>query len=148
MKAMTVRQPWAWAIMHAGKDIENRTRNIAGSYRGPLIIHAGLAAFEQRNMASNAHRAAHGTETPTELHFGAALGIVDLVDSHEFHQCPLNPCSEHLRCMRAWYCSHWAEYAHHLVLANPRPFSNPIPYRGRLGLWEFPDDLIQEADGR
>ena len=43
MKAITVRQPWAWAILHGGKDVENRTRNIAGSYRGPLVIHAGLA---------------------------------------------------------------------------------------------------------
>lgn len=23
--ALSVRQPWAWAIIHAGKDIENRT---------------------------------------------------------------------------------------------------------------------------
>jgi hypothetical protein len=30
MRALTVRQPWAWAIVHGGKDIENRTRNIAG----------------------------------------------------------------------------------------------------------------------
>ena len=24
MKALSIRQPWAWAILHAGKDIENR----------------------------------------------------------------------------------------------------------------------------
>ena len=24
MKALTIKQPWAWAIIHAGKDIENR----------------------------------------------------------------------------------------------------------------------------
>ena len=30
MKAITVMQPWAWAIFHAGKSIENRTwRTIA-----------------------------------------------------------------------------------------------------------------------
>lgn len=23
--ALSVRQPWAWAIIHAGKDIENRS---------------------------------------------------------------------------------------------------------------------------
>lgn len=39
MKALTVQQPWAWAIVHGGKDIENRTQ--AWSYRGPLAIHAG-----------------------------------------------------------------------------------------------------------
>lgn len=24
MKALSIRQPWAWAILHAGKDVENR----------------------------------------------------------------------------------------------------------------------------
>jgi hypothetical protein len=42
MRALTVRQPWAWAIVHGGKDVENRTRNLAGSYRGPVAIHAAL----------------------------------------------------------------------------------------------------------
>ena len=116
MKAITVRQPWAWAIMHAGKDVENRSRNIVGSYRGPLVIHAGLAPFEKHNAASIAHRQAHGSEVPTELHFGAALGVVTLTDSHT-----------------------------DLVLTNPRPFAEPIPYRGALGLWEFPDELLPEV---
>ena len=29
LRILTVRQPYAWAIIHGGKDIENRTRNIA-----------------------------------------------------------------------------------------------------------------------
>ena len=41
MKAITVRQPWAYAIMHLGKDVENRTCNIAGSYRGPRSPSSG-----------------------------------------------------------------------------------------------------------
>ena len=145
MKAMTVRQPWAWAIIYGQKDVENRGRNIAGSYRGPLVIHAAIAQFEQHNMASRAHRAAHGTETPTQLHFGAALGIVDLTNSHWSGMegglsCAQQQCHEYERC------SSWAEaYSQHLALANPRPFLKPIPYRGRLGLWEFPDDLLPEV---
>ena len=39
MRVLTVRQPWAWAIIHGGKDVENRTRNLAGAYRGPVAIH-------------------------------------------------------------------------------------------------------------
>ena len=42
MRALTVRQPWAWAIIHGGKDVENRVRSL-GPYRGPVAIHAGLA---------------------------------------------------------------------------------------------------------
>ena len=39
MKALTIHQPWAWAIAEGHKDIENRTWRT--SYRGPLLIHAG-----------------------------------------------------------------------------------------------------------
>jgi hypothetical protein len=40
MKAITVRQPWAWAIINAGKDIENRTWNT--NFRGRVAIRAGM----------------------------------------------------------------------------------------------------------
>ncbi|GAA3142327.1 hypothetical protein GCM10020255_022450 [Rhodococcus baikonurensis] len=42
MRILTVRQPYAWQIVHGDKNIENRTRNIAGKYRGPVAIHASL----------------------------------------------------------------------------------------------------------
>lgn len=144
MKAITVRQPWAWAIMHGGKDVENRTRNIAGSYRGPVVIHAGLAELEKHNMASRALRAAHGTEVPTVIDFGAALGLVDLVGVHHFADCVSTAtyCCED--CEQVSGCSRWAEQANvwHLELENPRPFRKPVPYRGALGLWNFPDHLL------
>lgn len=50
MRAITVQQPWAWAIFN-GKGVENRTRNIAGKYRGPLAIHAG-ARWSDRGGSS------------------------------------------------------------------------------------------------
>lgn len=127
MRALTVQQPWAWAIIHAGppKDVENRTRNVAGGYRGPVAIHAGLAKPEKHNLASLAHRAAHGTEAPTELVFGAFIGVVDLVAVHE-------AVGEYAVCCS----SRWGEpHVMHLELANPRPLVAPVPARGRLGLW-------------
>ena len=39
VKAITVMQPWASAIIHAGKDVENR--NWQTSHTGQLAIHAG-----------------------------------------------------------------------------------------------------------
>lgn len=38
MKAISIRQPWAWLIAHGYKDIENRTWNT--KFRGPVLIHA------------------------------------------------------------------------------------------------------------
>ena len=39
MKALSIRQPWAWLIVHGHKDIENRTWTT--SFRGRLLVHAG-----------------------------------------------------------------------------------------------------------
>lgn len=45
MKALSIRQPWTWAILCAGKRIENRQRADGRmpamcGYLGPLLIHA------------------------------------------------------------------------------------------------------------
>jgi hypothetical protein len=41
MRALSIRQPWAHAILHAGKRIENRTWPT--SFRGWFFIHASKA---------------------------------------------------------------------------------------------------------
>lgn len=38
MKALSIKQPWAWLIVHGFKPIENRTW--ATRYRGRFLIHA------------------------------------------------------------------------------------------------------------
>ncbi len=135
MKAITVRQPWAWAIMHAGKDVENRSRNIAGTYRGLLVIHQGKrpipASDPGRDLILRLTGRLPLIEDPRTL--GAALGIVELVDV----------VPPHPRCS---YCTPWAEErCWQLELRKPRWFPEPIPYRGQLGLWEFPQHLLPEG---
>lgn len=39
MKALSIRQPWAWLIVNGHKAVENRRWKSA--YKGPLAIHAG-----------------------------------------------------------------------------------------------------------
>ncbi len=141
MRAITVRQPYAWAIIHGGKDVENRTRVIVGDYRGPLLIHAAKAladesddrlveaAAERLSRARDAHAGTLGWR-------GAIVGIVDLIDVH-----PATRCAG----IHGEHCSPWAQAdVKHLVLANPRPLA-PIPFRGRLGMWMFPDELLPEG---
>lgn len=45
--ALTIWQPWAWAIIHAGKDIENRSWAPGVSLPQRLAIHAGKT-FDDR----------------------------------------------------------------------------------------------------
>lgn len=49
MRALTIRQFYTWAVIHGGKDVDNRTRNIVGSFRGLVAIHAG------KNLAEGFH---------------------------------------------------------------------------------------------
>ena len=44
MKALSIKQPWAWLIVNGFKDVENRTWRT--KYRGPLLIHASKAKDE------------------------------------------------------------------------------------------------------
>lgn len=147
MRGLTVRQPWAWAIIRGGKDVENRSRNLAGSYRGPVAIQAGRV-WDQGAMATLARLVPHWNtaskpgEDPWAHRpdgvLGAIIGVVDLVDVHDYsdERCHRGDGVEILPC------SPWAEpHAWHLVLANPRPLASPIPWRGALGLWPVPADL-------
>lgn len=146
MRIITVRQPWAWAIIQGGKDVENRTRNIAGAYRGPVAIHAGVGPYVKDTPAGRLHREMYGGDVPTNLVFGGVIGVVELVGVHRStdsecadHEHGINDAGEYLPC------SIWAmDDHHHLVLANPRPLKSPIPATGRLGLW-FPDDALLAA---
>lgn len=136
-----MQQPWAWAIVHGGKDVENRTRNLAGSYRGPVAIHAGLtedlSAMDDRVLLSALFPRGEiePLADPAPLATrGAVLGVVDLVAVHrETDHGPGAPCSP------------WGQrWTWHLQVANARPLATPIPARGRLGLW-IPDAELVAA---
>lgn len=141
MRVMTVRQPFAWAIIHGGKDVENRSRNVAGDYRGAVAIHAGLTDavtdYDIDESALSVLRAWREwwrrTGEPGGQR-GHIIGVVDLVSVHHAETCFGNPSGP---------CSPWSQPgALHIVLANPEPLPEPIPARGRLGLWRPDADLL------
>lgn len=120
LRVLSVRQPWAWAILHAGKDIENRSWTTA--HRGLIAIHAGrLPAPSAREKLVEM-----GVEVPSELPTGVLLGLVDLVDVVRGIESP-------------WaFEGHW-----HWVLANPRSLAEPVPLLGRQSLFRAPDEAEQ-----
>src|SRR5829696_3543555 len=80
MKAVSIHQPWAWAILHAGKDVENRTWRT--HHRGPLLIHAARSRKSYNRQDAAQWPALYGVELPawTELTTGAILGVVEVID--------------------------------------------------------------------
>lgn len=143
MRALTVRQPWAESIVRLGKDVENRSKNIAGSYRGPVAIHAGLtgdpSAYDHHEFQVVTRIATSWGKYRPHDDRGALVGVVDLTGVHEAKNCEIR--DEHGSFTDC--CSPWAMRGHwHLTLDNPRPLPDPIPYRGRLGLWHLPDSVV------
>jgi len=48
MRALSIKQPWAWLIVNGYKDIENRSWKTAR--RGEFLVHAGLAFDANADM--------------------------------------------------------------------------------------------------
>jgi hypothetical protein len=130
MKAFTVTQPWGYAIAHLGKSIENRAQKT--TYRGPVLIHVGLTM----NDPAAIHLRLLGYVVDPDVmqrQLGKVIGVTELVD-----------------CCRPPGCHHsptrWATNAWHWVLGQFIAFEEPIAYRGQLGLWTFPDELLKGVD--
>lgn len=125
MKALTVRQPWADAIAHGTKRVENRTWRTG--CRGLVLIHAG---------ASEDHTARLSRDVPLELTEnigtwpdvrGAVIAIARITNCH----------------MCDGSCSPWAEHGvWHWTLTSVQPLAEPVPCRGRLQLWTPPEDVV------
>jgi hypothetical protein len=111
MKTLSIQQPWAWAILHAGKDIENR--NWYTNIRGRVLIHAGKR-LDQEGLD---YLRFAGIKTPPTFELGGIVGSVEIVD-----------------CVRK-SDSKWFYGLFGFVLKDPRP----LPFmavRGQLGFFE------------
>lgn len=119
--AITIRQPWAWAIAHAGKDIENRTW--ATKYRGPICIHAG--ANKRRTDYEDAAHFMHFNLDPQVVaplmcnaDFGGIIATAKIVDCVQQSESP-------------WF---FGPYGFVLANVQPVPF---LPCKGALGLFNW-----------
>ena len=156
MRALTLRQPWAWAIAEQGKDVENRpwmTR-----YRELVAIHAGrtldgdvyeiagamrdeMAARALRALAAECTLAQRITDRATHMRLSRIHAIAELADCHHSSECMLSANSV---IAGTWTgCSRWAVRGQcHFGLRNVRALAEPVPcHPGKLGLWRLPADV-------
>jgi hypothetical protein len=119
MNILTVHNPYAWAIFHAGKDIENRSKRISDRQLGQTFIHAGLS-IKSLNVDIPTEKT-----MPNDFPFGAIVGAVNIVDCVENHS------------------SRWAIAGYwHWVLEDAIVFEKPIFCKGQLGLWKPKEESI------
>lgn len=133
MKAVTIWQPWAWLIVEGIKRVENRSWSLPGSYRGPLVIHAGKS-----------RAGLHWTEDLTirdlvpnlparkDLPRGMIVGVVEVV------RCL--PVADYLRKYPddPFACGPicWE-------FRNAMALSDPIPYIGARRIFDIPDRITR-----
>lgn len=120
MKAISIRQPWAWLIINAGKDIENRCWPT--KLRGRVLVHAakGMTSDEYKDVEDFlAMHPSSGIQLPpaSTLERGGIIGSVEIVDCVAESKSP-------------WFFGPYG-----FVLRNPipMPFS---PLRGQLGFFD------------
>ena len=124
--ALSIRQPWAWAIINAGKDIENR--DWGTMRRGPICIHAsnGLTKREFDGFIDMV-RAMHligawpkdvWVPQMKDLMRGGIVGTAEIVD------CVMSSNSP-------WFFGKFG-----FVLRNVQPVEF-IPCKGALGFFQW-----------
>jgi len=124
MKTLSIRQPWADLIIQGRKTLELRTWTV--KYRGPLAIHASQTVEREACLA-------HGLD-PDQVTTGAVIGVVELAAIEE-----LDAVSYAARQPEHLADSPWENGPlFGWRLANPRPLAEPMPLRGRMGLFEAP----------
>jgi hypothetical protein len=118
--ALSLRQPWLWAILYAGKNIENRTWR--SRYRGRVILHASRTMDE----AGVKYLREAGFPVPTDLPVGAYVGEVTIIE-----------CLPSAECTSPWAFGPWC-----YILERPIVYETPIPGKGRLGLYPVPPEVV------
>lgn len=125
MKALSIRQPWAWAIFHADKDVENR--DWSTRLRGRIAIHAakGCSEYEYADAVDVMQHIDPRIVVPplSELPRGAIIGTVEIVDCVSRSGSP-------------WF---FGDYG--FIMRNPIALPEPIECKGALGVWNVPEDI-------
>lgn len=119
MKALSIRQPWAWLIVNGIKPVENRTWHTP--MRGPILIHAGQQ-FDTDGLAFVLERFPElRARLPGRFDLGGVVGAASLVDCVQQHPSP-------------WFFGPFG-----FVLADARP----LPFkacRGQLSFFDIADE--------
>lgn len=127
MKVLTVKQPWAWLILHGGKDVENRTWPT--NVRGRVAIHTSSRVEELECRSALLHMATYGLRSNERevwrwvntrlLVAGAIIGTVEVVSCVTSSSSP-------------WFVGPYG-----FVLRDPIVLPRPIPCKGKQGWWEY-----------
>lgn len=129
MRALSIQQPWIFAILELGKDVENRKWSFS-AYRGPVLLHASkkCTRADYEDARGFMGRTVAGQPPPlVDLVRGGLVGMARVVGATS---------GTHTSC--------WAEQGQlHIELRDVRPLPF-VPFVGKLGFFSVPTDALGE----
>jgi ASCH domain len=166
VKAISLRQPWAYAVAALDKDIENRSWNT--HYRGRVLLHASsvVTAGEWQDAVNiigrvRKHRGLHAVEMPMAPSFecivkGGIVGVARIARvlprfGELQKRLPFRAGEPPIRLRPEDFTpEHIEAHGYHapghygFVLADRRP-TKFVPFAGMIGLFEVPEEVARAA---
>ena len=136
MKALSIQQPWAWLIVQALKDIENR--DWTTEYRGLVLIHAG------KRIDTDILKEMTGQWTRQTMpdHWRAAWAMMP--ENGAFSMGGIVGYAT-LQKVVTESDSPWFRGRYGFILTQRHPVDF-IPLRGQLGLFDVPKEIEAQID--
>jgi activating signal cointegrator 1 len=139
MKTLSLAQPWASLVVLGVKRLE--TRPWQTHYRGTLAIHASknfprAARILRLQDPWRTALSGGGIDVWDRLPRGVIIGTVDLIDCVRVEDFGELPACE--QALGDFGPGQWI-----WRLANARLVRPATPWRGRLGLFDVPDEVVR-----
>lgn len=142
MKAISLWRPWPWAFFHAGKRVENRSWKLPSALLGEWIAMHAAQRFDDKAALLMVGGAfgdpARGVSTSERDHATGIVGAFRITSVFQMAGV-LTINGKHIRLGRGadpFEIGPWCWVVHDLV-----QLPEPIPCKGRQGLWTVPADI-------
>lgn len=132
VRVLSIKQPWAWAIVSGAKRVENRKWEKA--YRGPVLIHASGTVCGQEDF--DWLRATFRLIAPKreDIDRGCIVGVVNLVDV--------------VTRRRAKRFGPWFFGPYGLVFQDAVMLRKPVKLKSQLGLYRPTPALLARVNAQ
>jgi hypothetical protein len=137
VRALTVRQPYADAIAHEAKPVENRTKPLPPKYAGvPVLLHAGKETHATGITAAGLAEVTGARVTAWTDTRSAVLAVIRFRGSHR--------AADNTWCCRPWgqVTTRVQPEVWHWEIDQVTRLDEPVPATGALGFWTVPDDVL------
>jgi hypothetical protein len=147
-RALSLWAPWIWAILHCGKDIENRSLSFPKSYRGEFWLHASLwpgtrtplNARQQHELVDEFDAVVAQSGQQRQDFPALTLGALDAMRGKIIGRVTVTGYVR--RSESVWF----VPGALGLAIEKPIALKHHVPAVGAQGWWNVKPDVLNDLD--